>query len=60
MPTYEYSCPRCMVLHFETRGINEEQKQINCLRCEVELIRRYNVSVAFKGSGFYTNDKKGN
>jgi predicted nucleic acid-binding Zn ribbon protein len=47
-----------MRVHIETRGINEEQKQINCENCNVELIRRYNISVAFKGSGFYTTDKK--
>jgi putative FmdB family regulatory protein len=58
MPSYDYSCPLCMRVHIETRGINEEQKQINCENCNVELIRRYNISVAFKGSGFYTTDKK--
>lgn len=58
MPIYDYDCPVCQKAYSEVRGINEDTKLINCDNCNVKLIRRYNVSVAFKGNGFYTTDKK--
>ena len=58
IPTYEYECTKCYSLFVEERSLSEESKYDKCPNDREPLQRRYNISIAFKGSGFYTNDKK--
>jgi putative FmdB family regulatory protein len=58
IPTYEYECTECNEVFSEQRSLSDESKYSNCPKDNSPLQRRYNISIAFKGSGFYTNDKK--
>ncbi len=53
--TYEYVCDTCDTPYNETRGINEEQKQLTCAAegCGGRLKRIYSAPpIQFKGTGF--------
>ena len=58
MPTYEYYCKECDSVFTEIRGITEKTKYGKCPTDKKPLFRKYHVSVAFNGDGFYSNDKK--
>lgn len=58
MALYEYICKSCNALEVVIRGINDNEKVINCKTCDLPLNRVYSsVGVSFKGSGFYSKDK---
>ena len=57
IPTYEYRCESCNGFFVEQRSLSEESKYDNCPNDGKPLQRKYNVSITFNGSGFYTNDK---
>jgi putative FmdB family regulatory protein len=59
MPIYQYQCTDCTETSDVVRGINENTPDPICNKCNVTLKRVYsNIGVAFKGSGFYTTDKR--
>lgn len=58
IPTYEYYCESCKGYFFEQRSLSEETKYDKCPNDGKPMQRKYNVSVSFNGSGFYTTDKK--
>lgn len=58
MPTYDYKCEHCG--HFQvTQRITEEPLK-ECPTCgqAVERLISRNVSIVFKGSGFYCTDNR--
>lgn len=58
MPTYEFICRNCgqTVSVFASM---EGLKTPECLGCDQLMVRNYNfASARFKGSGFYSTDKK--
>lgn len=58
MPTYEYKCKQCS----QTVSVNHSMSVVKtpqCLGCGIGMTRLYDfMKVNFKGSGFYSNDKK--
>jgi putative FmdB family regulatory protein len=59
MPLYEFACRKCGVETSAHYKIDEAVAYPNCQTCGEQMIRMYNFgSVSFKGSGFYTTDKK--
>ncbi len=59
MPTYEYKCKKCGTrFEKEQRMVDPPLKK--CPKCKGEVFRLIskNVGIAFKGSGFYSNDSK--
>jgi putative FmdB family regulatory protein len=58
MPIYDYECKPCeatMSIH----GNMIEHKVPLCVSCEKPMTRVYSIgAVTFKGSGFYSTDKK--
>jgi putative FmdB family regulatory protein len=58
VPTYEFSCKTCS----QRVSVNHSMKEIKipeCLKCQKPMTRLYTFGpVRFKGSGFYSNDKK--
>lgn len=58
MPTYEYYCKECDSVFTENRGMTEKSKLGFCPLDETPLLRKYDVSISFKGDGFYSTDKK--
>lgn len=61
MPTYEYVCVECDKTLQIKRGINSPEVIPSCPECGYQTIRSWNFtgSINFKGSGFYSTDKKG-
>lgn len=58
MPTYEFRCKTCDQTVSVNHSMNE-LKTPECLKCNTPMTRRYTFGpVRFKGSGFYSNDKK--
>lgn len=58
MPTYEFKCNTCAQTVSVTASMTELQTP-KCGACDTIMVRDYNfASARFKGSGFYTNDKK--
>lgn len=54
MPTYQYQCSSCGLFEVK-RSMHETDNK--CPNCEQEGRRIYgNVSVSFKGNGFYSTD----
>lgn len=57
--TYEYKCESNPEhKYFESRGINEDQKQLICVEegCEGKLIRVFSAPpIQFKGTGYSTS-----
>ncbi len=59
MPNYDYQCPQCLESFRQTHAINDLPQHEKCANCGVQLVRKINFSgVSFKGSGFYSTDKK--
>lgn len=57
MPVYDYKCQDCNVTRTITISIKHEDFVMKC-DCGKEMTKVYGVgAVAFRGSGFYTNDK---
>lgn len=59
MPLYEYVCEQGHIKK-EIRSIHDDEpKQITCTECEQPMHQVIGqVSVSFKGKGFYSNDKR--
>lgn len=58
MPTYEFQCKGCTQTVTVTASMSE-LKTPKCLACNTFMHRIYNIQgVNFKGSGFYTTDKR--
>lgn len=59
MPTYNYRCTMCAT-EFETEQRITEAPLNDCPSCDGSVIRLIgkNVSIAFKGTGFYVTDHK--
>lgn len=59
MALYDYKCPKCEKVYTISRSITEPETNPECFTCMILLNRVYssNVGIAFKGSGFYSNDK---
>lgn len=58
MPKYEYKCIDCEALVEVEASIHSIPETPDCDQCEMPMSRHYSsFGVAFKGSGFYTNDK---
>lgn len=56
MPKYDYGCNQCGRFEY-THSISDSLQ--NCPTCGAEVKRVYSpVGISFKGSGFYTTDKK--
>lgn len=59
MPTYEFRCKGCGHTVSVHVPMNEVIQTPECLDCRIGLTRVYDfMKVSFKGSGFYSNDKK--
>lgn len=58
MPLYTYYCKTCDLTSAITRSIHDPEVIPTCLKCDKPMVRQYSTpAVAFKGSGFYQNDK---
>jgi putative FmdB family regulatory protein len=59
MPRYQYACPDCGY-SFEAQQKFTDKPLKKCPNCSKRSIYKMinNVSVAFKGTGFYINDSK--
>jgi len=58
MPTYEYHCDACGKTQEIVHSIKDDAKTV-CPLCHKEALRRIlpkNVSLQFKGTGFYITD----
>ncbi|NLA36090.1 MAG: FmdB family transcriptional regulator [Actinobacteria bacterium] len=59
MPTYDYRCRACGH-EFEIHQSFKDDPLTECPECAGELRKVFsNVSISFKGSGFYKNDARG-
>lgn len=59
MPTYDYRCKNCGH-EFEIHQSFKDDPLTECPECKGELRKVFsNVSISFKGSGFYKNDARG-
>lgn len=59
MPIYDYYCVLCDREYSEQKSMDSDTRSM-CSVCGTVAIRKYNFgSVSFKGSGFYSTDKKG-
>lgn len=59
MPTYDYRCRACGH-EFEIHQSFKDDPLTECPECSGELRKVFsNVSISFKGSGFYKNDSRG-
>lgn len=57
MPLYEYVCENGHTLK-ELRSIHNDNEPTECPECSKPLSQVIaGVSISFKGSGFYSNDK---
>ena len=60
MPTYEYECPECSS-RFELRRSFSENSPVSCPQCGCDAQLVFSpVPIIFKGSGFYSTDRRGN
>lgn len=58
MPTYQYRCQDCDVLHEVFQSFTDDALTI-CPSCDGALRKLYNsVGVVFKGTGFYRTDSR--
>lgn len=58
MPTYQYRCQDCDVLHEVFQSFTDDALTI-CPSCNGTLRKLYNsVGVVFKGTGFYRTDSR--
>lgn len=58
MPTYQYRCQGCDVLHEVFQSFTDESLTV-CPSCNGSLRKVFNsVGVVFKGSGFYRTDAR--
>lgn len=58
MPTYTYECDGCGQVWDVKHGINDEPV-LDCDNCGGDMRRIFAApALQFKGSGFYTTDKK--
>lgn len=58
MPSYDFACKTCNQSVTVTATMSE-LKTPKCLKCDSDMVRNYNFqSIRFKGSGFYTTDKR--
>ena len=58
MAKYEFWCEKCQIEYIEERPKSESSNDSYCPECEEKANRRYNINTIFKGSGFYSTDKK--
>jgi len=59
MPIYEYACTACGERTEAKQGFDDPPLE-ECLVCGGKLRKLYSpVGIVFKGSGFYSTDKKG-
>ena len=59
MPIYDYRCSSCEATATLVTGIDKELSIPICSHCKAEMRRDYGTPfVSFKGSGFYSTDKK--
>ena len=58
MPTYQYRCQDCDVLHEVFQSFTDDALTV-CPACNGALRKQYNsVGVVFKGTGFYRTDSR--
>lgn len=58
MPTYQYRCQDCDVLHEVFQSFSDDALTV-CPTCNGALRKLYNsVGVVFKGTGFYRTDSR--
>lgn len=58
MPIYDYQCKDCNATMSIHSAMDKESTPL-CVTCEKPMTRVYSVgAVTFKGSGFYSTDKK--
>lgn len=59
MPVYDYKCKECKN-RFSVEHSMGSKSEIKCPECGGEVSQIMNIGgIAFKGSGFYVNDKGG-
>jgi putative FmdB family regulatory protein len=59
MPTYEYACPNGHMT-IDKRSIHDDNEPTKCNECGGQLTQIIGgLGISFKGSGFYSTDKKG-
>lgn len=59
MPYYEYTCQPCALTTMLSRTVEERDNPVTCTKCHQPMNRTYTTpAISFKGSGFYTTDKK--
>lgn len=59
MPVYDYKCKECKN-RFSVEHSMDSKTEIKCPECGGEVSQIMNIGgIAFKGSGFYVNDKGG-
>lgn len=59
MPAYEYKCSNddAHAKMEVSRGINDPEKQYNCIECDSIMVRHFSsFGIQFKGNGFYKTD----
>jgi len=58
MAIYEFWCETCKIDYNEERPMSDSSNESICPICLNKAMRKYNINPIFKGSGFYSTDKK--
>jgi len=59
MPTYLFYCKTCEQKVTVARSITSQDTPPICIECAKPMLKEYGLTgITFKGSGFYTNDKR--
>ncbi len=59
VPVYNYKCPKCEIIVEQEHKMDANPPVMDCTECKVSLFKMFTFGgVAFRGDGFYSNDKK--
>ena len=59
MPVYDFKCPKCGNTRRQTTSIKDIDDFVAVCVCGERMVRVYGLGIInFKGSGFYSTDKK--
>jgi len=60
MPKYDYKCVICDYIKEIPKPVTQANTVELCEKCGAAMVKQYGVfGIQFKGSGFYSTDKKG-
>lgn len=59
MPLYQYKCNPCDLLIEINKPYSQSESIQNCEECGNPMVKKFGrVGVQFRGSGFYSTDKR--